>query len=64
MIGVEADDVLVLREMFLDVGEQVSDVAVDMAEALPKLLLIDCELRQTHAGNVFVDLKEALRERQ
>ena len=50
--------------MLLDVGEQIADRAVDMAKALPELLLIDDELRQTHARDPFIQLKQPLVERQ
>ena len=63
MIGVEIHNILIRREMLLDIGEQHPDIAIDMAKGFPELLLIDCELWQADAGNAFVHLKEALCKR-
>ena len=64
MVGVDADEILFLRVVLLDVGEQLRQIAIRTAKTPPELFLIDFEFGQTHAGDMLIEFKEALRERQ
>ena len=64
MIGVEVHDILIRGEVLLDVGEELTNRAVNIARTVQKLLLIDLRVRQTNAGDPVLYFIEAVGERQ
>ena len=64
MVGVEVHDVFVLVELLRDVGEQLTDRAVNIACTVQKLLLIDLRIRQTDTGDAVLHLIEPVGERE
>ena len=64
MVGVEVYDVLLLGVVLLDIAEEGGDVSICFAQTLPKLLLIDEQLRQTDARHVRIRLEKPLCEGQ
>ena len=63
MIGVEIYNVFVLVIVILDVREDLTDIAVDVAQIYEELFHIDRQTRRSHAWHTGVEWDKAMGER-
>ena len=64
MIGVEAYDILLLRIVVFDMGEEQSYAAIHIRKPRAELCLVDLEIGQAHARSGLFPRKEPMSERQ